>query len=125
MVSKGQLSDTGKQFFFRLTLAKQLIDGFSSRSRQTKRGFSTSEESFAKLNCSYQTMQVAFCNTKVLLVAPENEPVPGVRGNNTVSILRAEFAKPSRAVPRVTSISTAMLAFKDIMMKFSSRLKSH
>lgn len=48
VASKGQLSETGKQLFFRLALAKQLINGFSSRSRQTKRGPSTGEESFAK-----------------------------------------------------------------------------
>ena len=46
--SKGQLADTGKQFFFRLALAKELISGFSSRNRQSKRSASSSEESFVK-----------------------------------------------------------------------------
>ena len=46
--SKGQLADTGKQFFFRLALVKELISVFSSRNRQSKRSASSSEESFAK-----------------------------------------------------------------------------
>ena len=49
VASKGQLSDTGKQFLFRLALAEQLISGFSSRYRQpTKRSANTCNDSLAK-----------------------------------------------------------------------------
>ena len=42
--SKGQLADTGKEFFFRLALAKELISGFASRNRPSKRSRSEKED---------------------------------------------------------------------------------
>ena len=48
IASKGQLDDIGKQFYFRVALSKQLIDGFSARIRTAQKRTANDDSVVAK-----------------------------------------------------------------------------